>query len=89
MEYLKMKLNVNRKNLAICGVNTPDIEEQIFEENSDERIIRDYEIMHILIDLFEESKHEVENSSLKPAKCEPTTYNSFFRFLKTNIYKQS
>ena len=86
MEYLKMKLNVNRKNLAICGVNTPDIEEQIFEENSDERIIRDYEIMHILIDLFEESKHEVANPSLKPAKREQ---NGILSFLKMLNYKQS
>ena len=57
MEYLKQKLNNIRRNLAKCGKNTPGgIDEQVYEENSDLRIMHDFEIIHILVDLFEESE---------------------------------
>ena len=56
MEYLKQKLNHFRGHLARCGKNSPGIDEQVYEENSDERIMHDFEIIHILVDLFEESE---------------------------------
>ena len=45
MVYLKNILEHNRRKLAKCGNKERDIEEQMIEENSDERIMRDYEIM--------------------------------------------